>query len=81
MVERVLSADGLAYLTDLDRIFAAKTLTIRDFDLDAFAEGVLAHRNNKGFHENPFRAEGHDLELKRLSWSMGWNERALQIRD
>lgn len=51
-------------------------LTLRDFNMDAFADGVIAHRNGKGFHENPFGA--NTLSVRRLSWSYGWNERALQ---
>jgi hypothetical protein len=53
--------------------------SIRDFDLDAFADGIIAHREKKGFHENPYGA--NKLSVKRLSWHMGWNERALQHRD
>lgn len=49
--------------------------TVRDLDLDAFAEGVLAHRAGKAFHENP---DGAAPTVRRLSWSIGWNERALK---
>jgi hypothetical protein len=49
----------------------------RDLDLDAFADGVIAHREGKGFHENP---DGMAPTVRRLSWSMGWNERALAQR-
>lgn len=56
---------------------ALRTNSIRDFDLDAFAEGVLAHREGKGFHENPYG--GADVRsLARWSWHYGWNERALR---
>jgi len=56
---------------------ALRATSIRDFDLDAFADGIIAHRNGKGFHENP---DGMAATVRRLSWSMGWNERALQHR-
>jgi len=49
--------------------------TIRDYDIDAFADGIIAHRAGAGFHENPHGANA--LTVARLSWSMGWNERAL----
>lgn len=52
--------------------------TIRDLDLDAFADGIIAHRDGLGFHENPHTPDA--MTRKRLSWSMGWNERALQVR-
>jgi hypothetical protein len=52
--------------------------SIRDLDIDAFADGVLAHRNGAGFHENP---DGQVPTVRRFSWSMGWNERALAQRD
>jgi hypothetical protein len=51
------------------------TFNIRDMDIDAFADGVLAHRNGAGFHENP---DGMAPTVRRLSWSFGWNERALR---
>jgi hypothetical protein len=54
------------------------SLSIRDLDLDAFADGILAHRDGHGFHENP---EGAVAKVRRLSWSLGWNERALQHPD
>ncbi len=52
------------------------SLTTRDLDIDAFADGVLAHRNGAHFHENP---HSDAPTLRRLSWSMGWNERALMV--
>ena len=60
-------------------LLANKQATMRDYDLDAFADGILAHRAGLGFHENPHGP--HTLTVKRLSWHMGWNERALQQRD
>lgn len=51
--------------------------SIRDLDIDAFADGVIAHRSGAGFHENP---DGNDQTVRRFSWSMGWNERALTGR-
>jgi hypothetical protein len=56
-------------------LMSKRALTIRDMDIDAFADGVLAHRNGAKFHENPY---GMALTVRRLSWGMGWNERALQ---
>ena len=52
--------------------------SIRDLDLDAFADGIVAHRDGKAFHENP---DGVKMTTRRFSWAMGWNERALQQRD
>jgi hypothetical protein len=55
---------------------ALRTNMLRDFDLDAFADGITAHREGRAFHENPHgRAEVQSLA--RLSWSYGWNERAI----
>ncbi|HTI78915.1 MAG TPA: hypothetical protein VL614_00540 [Acetobacteraceae bacterium] len=65
--------------TAFEALLANKHATLRDLDIDAFADGVLAHRAGLGFHENPHRA--HWLSVKRLSWAMGWNERAIQHRD
>jgi hypothetical protein len=48
---------------------------LRLVDLDALADGIVAHRRGQGFHENP---DGDALTAKRLSWSIGWNERALR---
>lgn len=45
-------------------------------DLDAFADGIVAHRAGVAFHQNPHGPDA--LTAARLSWSMGWNERALQ---
>lgn len=60
------------------RVLRAESLSIRDLDLDAFADGVAAHRAGNGFHENPHGTAA--LTPARLSWSMGWNERALWVR-
>lgn len=49
--------------------------TVRDLNIDAFADGVLAHRVGLEFHENP---HGDAPTLSRLSWALGWNERALK---
>jgi hypothetical protein len=51
---------------------------LRDLDLDAFADGVLAHRTGIQWHENPHGPDA--MTRRRLSWAMGWNERALQTR-
>lgn len=59
-------------------VLHADPLSMRDLDLDAFADGVVAHRAGLGFHENPHGADA--LTVARLSWSMGWNERALAKR-
>lgn len=61
-----------------ERLLKKPDHTIRDLDIDAFADGVLAHRNGAEFHENP---DGHVPTVRRFSWSMGWNERALAQRD
>lgn len=62
-----------AYLRALN----ARGASIRSLDIDVFADGVMAHRMGREFHENPHG--GIDARtIKRLSWSMGWNERALQ---
>lgn len=58
-----------------ERAIRRELLTIRDLDIDAFADGVAAHRSGLGFHENPHGTDA--LTLPRLSWAMGWNERAL----
>ena len=57
------------------RVLGKDNITMRDIDLDAFADGVIAHRLGREFHENP---DGMASTVRRLSWSMGWNERALQ---
>jgi hypothetical protein len=45
-------------------------MTIRDMNIDAFADGVLAHREGKAFHENPYG--GADVStVQRLSWHTG----------
>lgn len=49
--------------------------TLRNCDIDAFADGVLAHRMGEAFHQNP---DGIACSVRRLSWAMGWNERALR---
>lgn len=49
--------------------------SLRDLDLDAFADGVVAHRAGLAFHMNPY---GVERTGRRLSWSYGWNERALR---
>lgn len=59
---RVLAQDGHVFLPALD--------------IDAFADGVVAHRDGVQFHENP---HGTDAQtVRRLSWHLGWNERALR---
>jgi hypothetical protein len=58
-----------------DKFLMARPPSIRDMDIDAFADGVLAHRNGLQFHENP---DGNASTVRRLSWSLGWNERALR---
>jgi hypothetical protein len=50
---------------------------VRLMDVDAFAAGVIAHREGLGFHENPHGATSEQT-VARLSWHMGWNERALR---
>jgi hypothetical protein len=57
-----------------ERALYAKTL--RDLDIDALADGVIAHRDGKQFHENPYGG-AEIASAKRLSWAYGWNERAL----
>lgn len=57
---------------------ALRGKNFRDLDIDAFADGVLAHRAGAAFHENPHGTNA--LTVARLSWSMGWNERALAVR-
>lgn len=61
------------------RAMTAPSMTVRALNIDCFADGVVAHRVGKEFHENPHRE--HFESLWRLSWAMGWNERALQARD
>lgn len=51
-------------------------LSVRDLDIDAFADGVVAHRAGVEFHRNPHGTDAPTLA--RLSWSIGWNERALR---
>ena len=67
-------------MTDEERYtayFAKENPTMRDLDIDAFADGVVSHRTGLGFHENPHRDRN---TIQRWSWSMGWNERALATR-
>ena len=66
-----MSDDEAAYVR------ALKANTLRSLDLDAFADGIIAHRDGKQFHENPHG--GADVpSLNRYSWAYGWNERALK---
>lgn len=58
-----------------ERLLHKEPMSVRDLDLDAFADGVIAHRDDKPFHANP---DGTAKTVRRLSWSIGWNERALQ---
>lgn len=58
------------------RALRKEVLSIRDLDIDAFADGVVGHRSGVQFHENPHGTDA--LTLRRLSWTMGWNERALR---
>ena len=60
----------------LDILHCGDQTVIRLVDVDAFADGVIAHREGKAFHENPHG--WHAMTVKRLSWSMGWNERGLR---
>jgi hypothetical protein len=55
-------------------LLAKPTLTIRDIDLDAFVDGVMAHRIGLPFHACPHPAQS----VAGLSWRLGWNERALR---
>jgi hypothetical protein len=61
-----------------DRLVTTDNLSVRDLDIDAFADGIVAHRSGAGFHENPHGTDA--LTVSRLSWSFGWNERALRAR-
>lgn len=61
-----------------DRLFRHGALSIRDLDIDAFADGVVAHRGGTRFHENPYGT--NTPIMQRLSWHLGWNERALRQR-
>lgn len=45
-------------------------------DIDALADGIMAQKSGKEFHENPYGAQTPTVQ--RLSWHMGWNERALR---
>lgn len=58
------------------RALSKDPLSIRDLDIDAFADGVVAHRSGVQFHENPHGTNA--LTLRRLSWTVGWNERGLR---
>jgi hypothetical protein len=51
--------------------------TIRDLDLDALADGIVAHRNGLAFHESPYSSAS---SVAGFSWRIGWNERALKSR-
>jgi len=50
----------------------------RDLDIDAFADGVIAHRLGHEFHTNPYGS--NTPSVPRLSWHLGWNQRALRER-
>ena len=62
--------------TRYERIVMGNLAALRDFDLDALAEGIIAHRNGSVFHDNPY-GNAATATLARLSWAFGWNERAL----
>lgn len=66
------TADELGY----DRAMDAKPLGFEHLDVDAFADGIIAHRQGIQFHENPRRETYRSLW--RLSWDYGWNQRALR---
>lgn len=57
------------------KFLEAKESSYRDLDIDAFADGVIAHRNGLGFHENPYGTDTGTIQ--RLSWTLGWNERGV----
>jgi len=59
------------------RMLHATSLSLRHLDLDAYADGIVAHRNGAEYHQNP---HGGVLTVARLSWHLGWNERALRQR-
>jgi hypothetical protein len=61
---------------EFERVLLSRGESIADLSIDAFADGVIAHREGKEFHENP---GGIAPTLSRLSWSLGWNERALRV--
>lgn len=58
------------------RLLEGTNTSIRDLDLVAFARGIMAYKSGAMFHENPYGT--NTPSVARLSWSMGWNERALQ---
>ena len=71
-------ADGhAAYLRLLDGLDAKQ---FRILDLDAFAAGIAAHQAGIEFHANP-HGDGEIMTAPRLSWWIGWNERALKAGD
>lgn len=69
-----MSDAALASDPKVAALFRKPSFTVRDLDLDAFADGIVAHRNDLGFHECPFPDRG---SWSALSWRIGWNERAL----
>ena len=75
VLDSVAINDGeAAYLS----LLMNKNASIRDLDLDALADGILAHRDGVAWHKNPHGPDA--LTRRRLSWAIGWNERAIQVR-
>ena len=66
MTERTIQQGGCRRLPDY-------------LDIDAFADGILAHRAGVELHENP-QYSADVSSLRRLSWSIGWNERAERVK-
>jgi hypothetical protein len=66
-------ADSQMAVSQAD-VLAKPNLTVRDIDLDAFADGVMAHRIRLPFHACPHPSNS----VAGLSWRLGWNERALR---
>lgn len=59
-----------------ERAMTASPLSLDHLDMDAYADGVIAHRQGVPFHGNPHLPNWRSL--RRLSWGLGWNQRALQ---
>lgn len=49
-----------------------------EFDIDIYADGIIAHRDGTKVYENPYR--GIDT-YQYLSWHKGWNDREQYMRN
>jgi hypothetical protein len=58
--------------------------TVSDLDLDAFADGIVAHRSGKTLQDSPYVTRmidtlTHDESVGLHSWAIGWQQRNQRV--